>query len=233
MIRLYQFIVLIIMFSVKCFSFSGNIQMDFVQKKIINNSIDIVEGKIYISGTEYFVMQVLKPINQWIYYEGLTNLIYYPDENKVLRMINKKNSAKAMQFQLDSLTKSDLGLSASGFVLKESLLSNKVLITDWDPPAQFKNTILKAELTTSNKNIILYRIFDKKKNEMLATYFDEYTVLNKNYRFPKIIIIESHMGTNFIRQEIHYSNIIQNSIFPEIADAAKIPSKASFQDVLW
>lgn len=217
------FIGLIALFQIKAYCSSNYIYVEVETKRLHLQKVVTTRSEILVN-TENgeMIIHYKEPQNFYVFTNKFGEMkVYYPSKNEIIRQQNLLFSSENDPiFQFFSNQSQDLGLSDLGFTLQKSTLEDHYLVTEWIPPVEYLQHILKAILVQENDLPIYISYINNTESVKQKIYFSEwnYTTLGT---FPQRITQIDYLTTqDSIISKKTYSNLKEGndaeSIFPKI-----------------
>jgi hypothetical protein len=194
---------------------------------------DSSKGVIYYDQDRWLRVKVTSPLNQWMIFERDTLVIYYPDRRIGIRIPSVQGDVSLPIFQLAiNATSFDVGLSAAGYQLSNTVVSGDSIRTTWAPPSAAKALL---------GNLTAIYIRDSLKS-IIGTNAKGATVLTQTYSrwlsvkgrlFPCSVNSVNRSGEVEAVESIVFENVVLGTRLPPEADSLSIPADAEITTIKW
>ena len=187
---------------------------------------EVSSGVIYCVQNESLKLAVTSPENQWMFFEGDTLKIYYPNTNSGLRIptITGKVTLPVFQLAVNAGTE-DAGLVEAGYQLKATTVSGDSIIAVWASPEIARNVL--GDLTSVYIQDSLMSIVGTNADGdiILQQSYSDW-VVHKGRLFPCRVISRNTGGDIELTESIIFENVIMGSELPSEAKKMMIPNDA-------
>ncbi|MFH1052556.1 MAG: hypothetical protein V1779_16680 [bacterium] len=207
---------------------------DFQRETIENGELLFTTGKIFFYKPYNVFIDVSEPLNQKMLIDSNLMLIYYPDENKGLKISSQEPLALPILSPFFSSTKSDFGLSIIGYSIKDYSMNSDTLSTKWSIPDQIDDNSYFFEIKTVNNRIIEVLVSKAKKNLLIKRMiFSTYVELSKELWIPQELVIYDNENAGQIVESIALKNIMLDIELPDSILKFIIPENAETEEIQW
>ncbi len=188
---------------------------------------EVSSGDFFYSQNELLKMNVRSPEEQWMFFEGDTLLIYYPNSNSGLKIVSIQGETTLPVFQLAiNASTEDAGLVAAGYELATTSVSGDSVTAVWAPP-RLARTVL-GDLTAVYIQDSLTSIVAKNSggDTVLVQSYSEWVVC-KGMLFPCRVSSTNSTSETKVTESIVFENVVLGSELPPEAEALAIPLDAN------
>ena len=199
-----------------------------------NIEIDSYSGNLYYNKDILFV-DIINPINQQFIIQDNKTVLYYPDENKAVSLLNNTTPIIPFFHTLKSLEIEDFGLSDKGYVLDSTNFNAtlNLMKSYWIPPKALRKHTSQLVLTINNNNIVKVESYNK-DHILVSTIQLSNFIISDNNALPTEISFEQINQSNIIViEKIMLSNIIMNRSLPINIVNFKLPEDIEINEVEW
>jgi hypothetical protein len=202
------------------------------RRTIQENGVDeTVQGNIYYDGQKTFLI-TRSPILQWMIIENSQLLIYYPEEQKAIRILTQ-NPASLPFFQaFVGIVDEDAGLAKLGYSISKNEVRNDTLFIHWKPAAKVEK-ILGEYVYALYNNKIVYTVMKTPKGGIASrTYISDYTGYNGRF-FPHKIHSILYNENSEVHEIIAYSNAAFGKPLPDDVLNFRLPDGIDVKEIAW
>jgi len=208
---------------------SLTLSVEFKREIKMSNLEEIVEGKLYYQNNPYLtILEIQKPINQIIIVKDSQTLIYYPNENKSIKI--KTQNPLTLYF-LQSLIENFLennGLVEKGYMISHYERKNDTLSVYFNPPPNLSHLLGQAKLVYI-QNKLRYLEARNSRNIIINKVFYDNHIKYGNIYYPLKIYGVLYIMNDSITELLTFKNLNFNIALPEI----KIPSNVNTTEIKW
>lgn len=206
----------------------SRISADVTVRQLNNKKVVRVEKSLYFSSNGYLVVHFTYPQEYYMVSNSLGETsVYQPAVNEVMQMQDRSLTSRSDIFTL-FLTQdfSELNLTQSGFVLKETKRDGDKVIRTYTPTMKEDKGISRVVVVLRDGQPIYCGYYDVKDKLMRKTYYSHY-VAYPNYSFPTSItqISYDNKGDSVVRKE-EYKNIKTNNFGADALFDWRVPKDA-------
>ncbi|MDN4165414.1 hypothetical protein QWY31_07870 [Cytophagales bacterium LB-30] len=204
------------------------VQMHMLKRTATNGYTTSMEADLYYSSEGKMVTLMQAPYKTLVSNTSKGELtIYNFDQNSVISENNYLYSTESNQlYYFLSNKKADMGLSSSGFVLKETVFEDGVKITRWTPPMQIAKQLGTVELVHDKANPIFMSYSLPSGQIIKKVYFYSYIDL-KGVDFPTAVTEISYRSEkDSVLTKTTYNNFTFNEEVDQQYLNFKIPANA-------
>ncbi|MDP8207508.1 MAG: hypothetical protein P9L92_12645 [Candidatus Electryonea clarkiae] len=211
----------------------NTLTIDFVRNVKHHDVSESQSGTIFFEYPDKMLVKTKMPILQWMIFESNSLLIYYPDEQKIIK-INTKNPTTLPFFQaFQAVSKSDFGLSEVGFSLQNSGIKNDTLEMTWIPPSELKKHISLVTIKLAADKIVSSVTRDTRGRNISDTRYSDHVNHGGQY-FPLTIITKIYESNKIsYSEEIKFSNPVFNSELPDDIINFELPADIIPHEIEW
>ncbi|HBO74072.1 MAG TPA: hypothetical protein DD653_05220 [Marinilabiliales bacterium] len=206
-------------------SYSSNnyIFVEVVTKRLHQQKVVSTTSEILVNTDNgEMIIHYKEPHNFYVFTNKLGEMqVYYPSKNEIMRQQNFLFSSENDPiYQFFSDQSQDLGLSDMGFTLKNSVLEDHYLVTEWIPPVAYMQHILKAILVQEDYLPIYISYINSSEKVKQKIYFSEWNINDRGVYPQRITQIDYITEKDSIISKKSYSNLKIGSeaerFFPKI-----------------
>lgn len=207
------------------------INIDFLKTVKQKNKKEIVQGTIYFDGVKT-TLKIFNPLNQWMILKGNEILIYYPDEQKAMRITSENPNTLPFFHNFLGIMKEDYGLSELGYTIRKNEMIEDTLFVHWEPPEKSKAVLGPIVVALVNDRIVLTKSRDARDKLILKTIYQSHVHYSGAY-FPLQITMIQYTDNGPVSEEIVYSHpAFDKPLPPEILNFA-IPEGIEVEEIAW
>jgi hypothetical protein len=186
-------------------------------------------GGLYHQNADRVVICVQDPIRQWIRITPRDVTIYYPAEQRALRLGPASPFSNPFYLLFLGSRGSDLDLGRAGFRLSRKVVLGDTVRTHWSPPEGMASRLRDARLTVVNDHLVAFELTAADGSLLESVLFSNYTKVGTQ-EFP-LRLEMTQPPPNPSREEIRLSGL-QIGVAPadSIAQFA-IPSGIRIEDL--
>ncbi len=190
-------------------------------------------GVIYYNQEKALTAHVTSPLDQWMIFKGDTLSIYYPDENKLIKMPSRSGEVTLPIFQLLINTNlEDLGLVKAGYTLNDTRVENGKITAVWKPPSTAKKILGDLIATYMHDSLISIVAFDPKDRVVSRQIFSNY-MESEGKLFPGHLEVTKYGKVDSVFEIIHLNDVTFNAeISDELLNPA-IPNDVEATTIEW
>lgn len=173
-----------------------------------DNNSHLSSGFIYYSPEKALTAHVTSPLEQWMIFKGDTLSIFYPDENKLIKIPSRGGEVTLPIFQLIINTSlEDLGLVAAGYTLNDTRLENDKITAVWKPPSTADKILGDLIATYLHDSLISIVAYNPKGKIVSQQTYSDY-LISEGMLFPGHLEVTTYGKTDSVFEAIHLENII-------------------------
>ena len=220
------------------FCFSSNIETYNISfdRSVVESDIliDSYSGNLF-SNKEFLFVDILSPIKQNFIIKDNKTILYYPDENKAISIINDSYPIVPFFHTLKAFPLEDFGLSEKGYILDSTQFfsDKKIIISYWTPPKELQKNIYKLELSIKQNNIVDVKSFNKEDVLVSSIQFFNTNEYNKIFLPSEIKFTAMNSIGGLITETIVFNKIIINAPLPKEIIEFKLPDNIEIEEIEW
>lgn len=209
--------------------FIEKISMDFGVQSLKDGQSVSMKGEIYYSSKgSKMVTHFSSPIDQLIITNSGGEFKSYDSKQNTVVMDEGKDYSSKVSFVYFFINGQiqDMGLNGLGYMLKDTRIEDKTVITTWQPRPDMGGLSARVELVHENRQPIYMCFYNAKKKPQQKIYYSDYQKIG-NFSFPmKITEFEYLPSGDSVITRRKYSNPHLNAEVPENYLNFKIPDNA-------
>jgi len=193
----------------------------------------VSSGFLYFTQSGALKIRVTSPLEQWMFFEGDTLTIYYPEENSGLKIPSMQGDVSLPIFQLAINASTDnVGLTQIGYELLNTSAIGDSIIAVWAPPEETRKVL--GNLTSVYIRDSLKSIVAVKANgdTILEQTYSHY-VSDKGRLFPCRVRSVNIAKNSKSIESVVFEDVILGTELPEEAKTLSIPQDADLTTVEW
>lgn len=215
-----------------CGQTAENISVEFTRTITRNSSHETVKGYMYYQAPDKVMIKVVDPVKQWLVYQGMSMLIYYPDENRAFKFTSE-NPFEVPFFQaFASVVREDFGLSEAGFTLFQNEMRGDTLVTYWKPPQQTKEVLGNTITGLAKDKLVFVEVQDTKGKALITTTYRNHFKFGETF-FPLEVESVRHQESDSVVEKMVYSHPQFDVALPQEVIDFKIPPDAEVREIKW
>jgi len=212
---------------------AGNISAAFNLTELRENNLHQSSGTINYSPDNALTVHVLTPLNQWMIFKGDTLSIFYPVENKLIKMPSRSGEVTLPIFKLLINTNLEgLGLVKAGYTLFETQVENNKITAVWKPPKAAERILGDLIATYVNDSLMSIVAFDPKDKIVSRQIFSEYIANNGGF-FPTKLEVAKYNKTDSVFEALNLEDVAFGAEIPEESLNPVIPDNAETTTIEW
>ncbi len=190
-------------------------------------------GTISYSPDNTLTIHVSAPLEQWMIFKGDTLSIFYPVENKLIKMPSRNGEVTLPIFQLLINTdREDLGLVEAGYTLQETKVEGEKITAVWRPPEATKKILGDLIATYMHDSLISIVAFDPNDKIVSRQIFSEY-IANDGKLFPTKLEVTKYNKIDSAFEAIHLEDVAFGAEIPEESLNPAIPDSVETTTIEW
>ena len=214
------------------FQIFKEVTVEFKREHRIGDSIEVTEGNIYYQTPNKIILQVKKPIHQWIVIEETQMVLYYPNENKGFKIKSKIPFFLPFFQMFIGSFKENYGLSEIGYTITRYEKREDTLFTYWKPPNNLSNILGEALTIYISRKLVYVELKNANGRVINKTSYSNHIYYNGIY-FPLNISIIHYNKQDSIVENVIYRDPKFNIPLPPEALNFTIPSNAQIKEIEW
>lgn len=202
---------------------------EFRLERSSGTGLEVVKGIVHYSAPDFTLIHVSDPIEQYFRVDSTSVVIYYPDEERALRLPAANTLTFPFFHALISIQDSDLNLSHLGFGIASSGFSGDSLIVRWEPPTALAANIGAIVMAYHSDRLVSLDFIDPKGNLLQRTTYSDYIVYKED-AFPLSIMSTSY-GLQSAYERMDFESPRFDLVLPDSIVSFEIPPDIEIEDV--
>lgn len=175
---------------------------------------------------------VRQPLNQWLYIEKNIALIYYPDEQKAIKLRSLNLILLPFFQSFIGMIERDMGLPKLGYTIEKHMLSGDTLCVYWSPPKSQRNNLGTVVTCLMDDKILCVKTYHSNGIMAGQTIYENY-IQHDEQLFPLAIQTVSYSGTATRSELIRYSEPVFSDSLPDSITRFLPPIDVEIKEVDW
>jgi len=167
----------------------GLVSLDFETKIIENKKLIKVQGSVYFKKeNKLMITYTQKPFETITFLNANGDIKTYDYESNIVTFFSNmlNSSEKSYLWYFFSGNFHDLGLSQSGYTIKETKIEEGILVTYWLP--KYPGSPVSEIIIAKENNFPIYQEFRTGKNKVSGKIFFSNYMKSGEYYFPSRIV---------------------------------------------
>jgi hypothetical protein len=208
------------------------VRVDFTKSVRSGDRNEVTSGTIHHDGSRTIV-QVARPVVQWMEIAEKRLTLYYPDEDRGI-VISSDTRAMLPFFDFFvNAARQDFGLNGMGYTLDRSETADGELRTYWLPPRRARKAVRPFLLVLRENRIVLTESADARGRVVVRTAYEQHAAHGNAYFPMKITTVESADGAVRSTTEVVYSDAVFDEPLAEAAAGFRLPPTARVETIRW
>ena len=188
---------------------------------------DSTAGDVYYT-PDKIILNVKKPITQWIEVFQNETRLYYPDQHKGICLKSKQESFVNFINTFLASVREDYNLTNQNFSLYENKFKEDSLFSYW----RSGQTNVKFMLVHSNNRLVEVESRDEQNNYVTSVCFPEHLAYGGKFYPVKMVFSQVYKGEK-TQETVVLSSVRFNEPFPSEIENFKIPDDVELQVIEW
>jgi outer membrane lipoprotein-sorting protein len=190
-------------------------------------------GFIYYSPEKALAAHVISPLEQWMIFRGDTLSIFYPNENKLIKIPSRGGEVTLPIFQLIINTSlEDLGLVAAGYTLNDTRLENDKITAIWKPPSTAEKILGDLIATYMHDSLMSIVAYNPKEKIVSQQIYSDY-LISEGMLFPGHLEVTTYGETDSVFEAIVLKDVAINAEIPDDMLNPIIPDNVEATTIEW
>lgn len=198
-------------------------------KRVNSGKVISTKNEIYLEiGNGQMSVHYFQPSEFYVFTNVFGEMtVYFPKSNEVMKQQNMfYSSENEIIYQFFTNNANDLGLAASGFVLKDTKNEGQYLVTTWKLAGAKSTRLVKAELVQEDYLPIYIAFFDANDKIVQKIYFSNWKNTELAFFPTKITQIDFITEKDSIVSRKVYSDVITGALSKNKFPTITIPENA-------
>jgi len=206
---------------------------DFSREYLAQKKSETVTGKIfYEADSNKLLIEVEKPLHQWMILQANETLVYYPETKQAFRLISKVEAVMPFFKIILGCFKEDFGLAQQGYTLAHYEKKGSVLLSTWNPPKNLSKLVGEAILEYDANKLMRIEHKTPKGNLLSRAVFKQHTPFS-GYFFPLEVTFSYRSNQDSAEEKVVYIRPQFNAPLPAEIKEFKIPPGVKVKDIEW
>jgi outer membrane lipoprotein-sorting protein len=184
-------------------------------------------GDVYYT-PERIILNVTEPIAQWIIVHQYQTILYYPDQNKGIRLKSQQQSFVNFVNTFLASAQEDYNLSTQDFLLYENDFKGDSLYSYW----QTDKAKVNFTLIHYDNRLVKVESRDEENNFFTSVAFAEHVLFAGRYYPSRMVFTQIYKGDKS-KEVVIFSEICFNQSFPAEIENFTIPENAELKVLDW
>jgi outer membrane lipoprotein-sorting protein len=195
---------------------------------------EVVKGNLYVVDEQMVLFEVSSPVNQLMWIKRDTVDIYYPDKQKLFRILSH-DTLPTQNTAISGVLNMDLErqLHLAGLKVLKAEKSADTFLFYWEFKEISRNSRKMPEIVTGRigQDFVLYRT--QTKGFKLEFQLGKYETISGGKRYPSFLRSTVQQGKTKRIEELRLKGVKTNASLPDHLVDFKIPQDAEIKIVEW